>query len=72
MTVNTNGPKTGREATLEMLESMHPAVMTNGEMLAELVLGQREMRKLVKQFVESMEKNPMLATMGKMMSGKRT
>lgn len=55
--------------TLEGLERMDVGEMTNGEMLAELVLGQREMRRLVKGFLESVEKNPMMKTMGRMFGG---
>lgn len=69
MAVNTNGPKT--DNPLESLEALDPLTqMTDVMMLQELVLGQREMRKLVKGFVASMEKNPMFATMGKMFGGK--
>lgn len=72
---STNGPKpladTQFVGVLEHLESLDPGLeMTDRQMLVELVLGQREMRKLVKGFVASMEKNPMFATMGKMFGGK--
>lgn len=60
----------GDAYALAMLESMDTSLMHNDEMMRELVLGQREMRKLVKSFVASMETNPMFKTMGKMFGGK--
>lgn len=55
---------------LTALESLDPNDMTEREMLVELVLGQREMRKTVKQFVDGLESNPMMKTMGRMFGGK--
>lgn len=59
----------GDAYALGMLEAMDTSLMTTEEMLRELVLGQREMRALVKKFVADVEKNPMFATMGKMFGG---
>lgn len=74
MTVNVNGPNKPAEdswtSALERLESMAPDLMSQEQKLIELVLGQREMRKLVKGFVNATENNPMFKTMGKMFGGK--
>lgn len=58
--------ETADDYALAMFEAMDTGIMTDTEMLRELVLGQRETRKLVKDFLKSMENNPMLKMMGKM------
>jgi hypothetical protein len=54
---------------LAFLEARHPRNMTDREMMTELVLGQREMRQLVKKFIADTVQNPMFATMGRMFGG---
>ncbi len=57
-------------AQLEFLEHRSPSHMTDTELLQELVLGQREMRALVRKFVADMDSNPMMKTMARMFGGR--
>ncbi len=63
---------TGHES-FAMVPGARPAVgvLSDRELLEEVVISQRMTRDLVEKFVNDMAKNPMLGMFGKMLGGKK-